>query len=63
MFSKLATLALALALASFVPLAAAHGTLKAVIIDGTRYPGPLPFPDEPGTSFAIRQVNSVDPVK
>ncbi|KAG8830759.1 hypothetical protein FRC18_007637, partial [Serendipita sp. 400] len=61
MFSKLATLALALA--SFVPLAAAHGTMSAVVIDGKRYDGPLPAPDEPGKDFAIRQVNSVNPVK
>lgn len=50
-----------IALAALTPLVNAHGWMHRVVIDGTEYAGPTPNAD-PGQS-AIRQVNTVDPVK
>jgi len=50
-----------IALAALTPLVNAHGWMHRVVIDGTEYAGPTPNAD-PGQS-AIRQVNSVEPVK
>jgi hypothetical protein len=60
MFSSRA-LSTFVALATLVPFAAAHGSLRNVNIDGLLVPGPIPA-QEPG-EFAIREVFSVDPVK
>jgi len=58
MFSRKAVVAIA-ALAPFV---AAHGSLRFAIIDDTKFDGPVPNNND-GQQFAIRAINSVDPVK
>jgi hypothetical protein len=55
------TFSAAAALAVLAPLVSAHGYLRYAEIDGTRYDGPVP--NQGGGQFAIRSVNSVDPVK
>lgn len=50
-----------LALATIVPLVAAHGGIHQAIIDGTTYPAPDPNGDS--GSFAIRGINDINPVK
>jgi len=61
MFSRKAFSAL-VAIASLSQFVAAHGSLRHVEIDGTKYVGPIPN-SQTGDQFAIREVYSVDPVK
>jgi hypothetical protein len=63
LFSRIMfTQAALLALASLAPLVKAHGTMSRIVIDGTEYKGPLPNSND-GQQYAIREVNTVDPVK
>jgi hypothetical protein len=50
------------ALATLVPYAAAHGSLRFVRIDGQQFDGPIPASD-PSQQSIIREIYSVDPVK
>jgi hypothetical protein len=55
------TFTAAVAAAILAPLVSAHGYLRCAEVDGERYCGPIP--NQGGGAFAIRSVNSVDPVK
>jgi len=62
MFSSSALSAF-VALATLVPFAAAHGSLRFVRIDGQQFDGPIPASDPSQQQSIIREIYSVDPVK
>ncbi|KAL1699367.1 glycoside hydrolase family 61 protein [Schizophyllum commune] len=56
------TIALGLA-AALIPSVAAHGYVSSITIDGEEHKGPNVADGESGARYAIRAVNTIDPVK